>query len=198
MRDFWSTTQRGPSPAKTVRASAPGVAPRLSASVPNGESGSSQKQNDSLPGLPWAARSTPPGRPPPTLRTTSCTARPIVRLARLPCPRALPPPFIPIAWVPGPLAMITGPTGIVVASTPWMLNSSVQIASTAVSTHGRYSGRQPAITAAMATFSTVTSTRSGGTVATISSGLAARALEHAAARAPRSAARRAARRSSPA
>ena len=77
---------------------------------------------------------------------------------------------MPMACVPGPLAMITGPTGIVVASTPWMLNSSVQIASTAVSTHGRYSGRQPAITAAMATFSTVVSTRSGGTVATISSG----------------------------
>ena len=64
--------------------------------------------------------------------------------------------------------MITGPTGIVVASTPWMLNSSLQIASIAVSTHGRYSGRQPAITAEMATFSTVTSTRSGGTVATMS------------------------------
>ena len=51
-----------------------------------------------------------------------------------------------------------------------MLNSSLHTASTAVSTHGRYSGRQPAITAAIATFSTVTSTRSGGTVATTSSG----------------------------
>ena len=48
-----------------------------------------------------------------------------------------------MARVPGPLHTITGPTGIVVASTPWMLNSSLQIASTAVSTHGRYSGRQP-------------------------------------------------------
>ena len=95
-RDFWSTTQRGPSPANTVSASAPGAAPRDSASVVNGESGCSQKQNESLPGLPWAARSTPCGRPPPTLRTTSCTARPIVRLARLPWPSALPAPFIPI------------------------------------------------------------------------------------------------------
>ena len=88
------------------------------------------KQNEILPGLPCAARSTPPGTPPPTLRTTSCTARPIVRLARLPWPSTLPAPFIPIALVPGPLQMITGPTGIVVASTPWMLNSSLQIAST--------------------------------------------------------------------
>ena len=38
-----------------------GAAPRLSASVPNGESGRSAKQNDSLPGLPCVARSTPSG-----------------------------------------------------------------------------------------------------------------------------------------
>ena len=36
-----------------------------------------------------------------------------------------------------------------------MLNSSLQTASTAASTQGRYSGRQPAMTALMATFSTV-------------------------------------------
>ena len=105
--------------------------------------------------LPWVARSTSPGRPPPTLRMTSCSARPIVELARLPWPSALPPEFIPISLVPGPLQTITGPTGIVVASSPWMLNSSLHAASTAVSTHGRYSGLQPAITAAIATFSTV-------------------------------------------
>ena len=77
---------------------------------------------------------------------------------------------MPIFRVPGPLHTITGPTGIVVASTPCMLNSSLQTASTAVSTQGRCSGRHPAITAAIATFSTVTSTRSGGTVATTSCG----------------------------
>ena len=65
---------------------------------------------------------------------------------------------------------MTGPTGIVVASRPCMLNSSVHAAPTAVKTHGRYSGLQPAITAAIATFSTVISTRSGGTVATMSDG----------------------------
>ena len=85
---------------------------------------------------------------------------------------------MPIARVPGPLQMMTGPTGIVVASTPWMLNSSVQTASIAAITHGRYSGLQPAITALIAIFSTVTSTRSGGTTATMSSGGSRRALEH--------------------
>ena len=75
-----------------------------------------------------------------------------------------------MATVPGPLTMTTGPTGIVVASRPCMLNSSVHAASTAASTTGRYSGRHPAITALTATFSTVHSTRSGGTTATTSSG----------------------------
>ena len=79
----------------------------------------------------------------------------------------------------GPLTMSTGPTGIVVASRPCMLNSSVHAASTAASTTGRYSGRQPASTALTATFSTVHSTRSGGTTATTSSGARRRALEHA-------------------
>ena len=103
----------------------------------------------------------------------------MVELARLPWPSALPPEFMPIARVPGPLHTMTGPTGIVVASTPCMLNSLVQAASTAVSTHGRYSGRHPAITAAIATFSTVTSTRSGGTVATMSDGARVVPAEHA-------------------
>ena len=65
-----------------------------------------------------------------------------------------------------------------VASSPCMLNSSEQAASTAASTTGRYSGLQPAITALIATFSTVTSFRSGGTIATTSP-VASRAVEHA-------------------
>ena len=59
---------------------------------------------------------------------------------------------------------------MVVASTPCMLNSSVQVASTAAITTGRYPGRQPAMTALTATFSTVHSTRFGGTIATTSPG----------------------------
>ena len=51
-----------------------------------------------------------------------------------------------------------------------MLNSSVQIASIAAITHGRYSGKQPAITALIAIFSIVSSTRSGGASTTTSCG----------------------------
>ena len=50
-----------------------------------------------------------------------------------------------------------------------MLNASVQAPSSAANTTGRYSGLQPAITALIATFSTLHSTRSGGTIATTSS-----------------------------
>src|SRR5256885_615606 len=53
------------------------------------------------------------------------------------------PAFMPICRRIGPLTMSTGPTGMVVASSPCMLNSSVHAASSAVSTTGRYSGAQP-------------------------------------------------------
>ena len=64
----------------------------------------------------------------------------MVELARLPWPSTFTPLFIPMARRIGPFTMSTGPTGIVVASTPWMLNSLLQVASTAASTTGRYSG----------------------------------------------------------
>ena len=85
----------------------------------------------------------------------------MVALARLPWPRALMPEFIPMARATGPLTTRTGPTNQVVASTPCMLNSSVHTASTAASTTGRYSGRHPAMTALIATFSTVAGARVG-------------------------------------
>ncbi len=88
----------------------------------------------------------------------------------MPWPSTFPPEFIPIALRIGPFTISTGPTGIVVASTPWMLNSSVHAASSAARITGMYSGFAPAITALIATFSTVHSTRSGGTTATMSSG----------------------------
>ena len=94
----------------------------------------------------------------------------MVALARLPCPSTLTPAFMPMRRRIGPLTTSTGPEKKVVASRPCMLNWLVHAASTAVSTTGRYSGRQPAITALTATFSTVHSARSGGTMATISSG----------------------------
>jgi hypothetical protein len=51
-----------------------------------------------------------------------------------------------------------------------MLNVSVQTASSAAITTGKYSGLHPAITALTATFSTVTGARLGGTIATTSRG----------------------------
>ena len=95
------------------------------------------------PGVPSVARSTSPGRPPPTLRMTSCRARPMVALARLPCPKALMPEFIPMARLIGPLTTTTGPTNQVVASTPCMLNSSVHTASTARQHHRQVLGAAP-------------------------------------------------------
>lgn len=94
----------------------------------------------------------------------------MVEFARLPWPSTLIPLFMPMARVPGPLHTMTGPTGIVVASTPCMLKVSLHTASSAAMTHGMYSGRQPAMTALMAIFSTVSSTRSGGQSATMSPG----------------------------
>ena len=55
----------------------------------------------------------------------------------------------------GPFTTSTGDAPMVVALTPWMLNSLVQMASMAAITTGRCSGRQPASTALMAIFSTV-------------------------------------------
>ena len=122
-------------------------------------------------GLPRVERSTPPVDAPPTLRTTSRNARPMVALARLPAPKAPSFIFMPIFSRIGPLMIITGAAPMVVAVTPWMLNASVQAASTAAMMTGKYSGLHPAITALIAIFSTVASPMFGGTVAMTSWGL---------------------------
>src|SRR3954470_2050586 len=79
-----------------------------------------------------------------------------------------------VLWLGGREVLLnhitTGPLNHVVASSPCMLNSSVHAASSAASTTGRYSGRHPAITALIATFSTIAGTRLGGTTATTSPG----------------------------
>ena len=94
----------------------------------------------------------------------------MVALARVPCPKTFLPQLSPISWRMGPLTMTSGPTKYVVASTPCRLKASVHAASTAAITTGRYSGLQPAMTALMATFSTVAGARFGGTSATTSPG----------------------------
>ena len=59
--------------------------------------------------------------------------------------------------------MTSGATASVVPDTPIRANSGSQIASTAATTTGMYSGRQPAMTALMAIFSTVARPRRGAT-----------------------------------
>ena len=65
--------------------------------------------------------------------------------------------------------MKSGEGKLVVADTPWRSKPSSHIASTPATTTGRYSGRQPAITALIAIFSTVARPKLGGTSATSAS-----------------------------
>ena len=73
-------------------------------------------------------------RPPPTLSMISRIARPIVAFARLPEPKALAPPFIPISRAIGPLTITNGEAMWVVACTPFRLNGQSVRASIAART----------------------------------------------------------------
>ena len=98
----WSMTRLGPSPQNAVTVLCDRSKPRSSASEFQGEpASSSAKQKPCLPTWPSVARSMPPGAPPPMLRVTSWTARPMVELARLPWPRTLIPEFMPMATAMG-------------------------------------------------------------------------------------------------
>src|SRR5205823_1244507 len=79
---------------------------------------------------------------------------------------ALPALFMPTSSASGPLTMRTGPAGCVVETRPSSANAGSQAASTAASTIGKTAGGQPAITALIATFSTVAGPSYGGTSAT--------------------------------
>src|SRR5437660_10292401 len=70
----------------------------------------------------------------------------------------------------GPLTTTSTAHGCVVVWTAYRLNGSCAAARIAASTTGRCSGRQPAITALTATFSTVASAHVGGSDATTSAG----------------------------
>src|SRR3990172_2189929 len=108
---------------------------------------------------------TTPGVAPPTLTHTSRSARPIVAFARQPGPKTPAPQLTSSATRTGPLITTSGAGALVVADTPCRSKASSHTASTAASTTGRYSGRQPAITAFTATFSTVARPHWGGTSA---------------------------------
>ena len=87
---------------------------------------------------------------------TSRSARPIVAFARLPGPSALWRAFMPISAAIGPLTIAHSAAPPVLVSTVWRLNASSNIASSAATTTGKYSGRQPAMTALIAACSSVT------------------------------------------
>ena len=97
-------------------------------------------------------------------------ARPIVALARKPGPMQPLPPWMPISAAYGPLTIIIGATPCIVPWTPLTLNSSRSMSSTAPITTGRYSGRQPAISAWTATSRTVAVSMAGGMGPITSSG----------------------------
>ncbi len=87
----------------------------------------------------------------------------MVALARLPEPNTLQPAFIPIVLRTGPFTTRSGLAMCVVACTPFRLKRVSHKASSAASTTGAYSGRQPAITMLMASTSRVRLPQRGGT-----------------------------------
>ena len=94
----------------------------------------------------------------------------MLALARLPWPRAFTPEFMPIRRATGPFTTTIGPENQVVQSSPCIVNSGTSAASTTARTTGMYSGLQPAITALIATFSTVQDALFGGISPTTSCG----------------------------
>src|SRR5436309_6164603 len=100
---------------------------------------------------------------PPTLATRSRRARPMVALARRPGPNTPAAQLMSRAMRAGPLTMKRGEWKLVVADTPWRSKASSHMASTPAISTGMYSGRQPAMTALMAIFSTEARPKLGGT-----------------------------------
>jgi hypothetical protein len=107
---------------------------------------------------------------PKQLSVISRIARPIVAFARQPGPKTLPPALKPRRWRIGPLTTtsVADPPVLVIA--PCSVNAGSAIASSAAINTGMYSGRQPASTALIATFSAVIVRRRVGSARTTSAG----------------------------
>ena len=101
---------------------------------------------------------------------TRRSARPIVAFALMFPPKHAVPPLMPSRPAIGPLTMTIGAAPPVVHAVEPTWKSGWSTARTLASTTGKYSGRQPAITAFAATFSTVTVPRSGSMRPRTSSG----------------------------
>ena len=99
-----------------------------------------------------------------TLIRMSRTARPMVELARCPGLKRLPVQLRPILERMGPLTSMMIPGELVAAEASWMqLGSYRNRACMVANTTGKYSGRQPAITALAAACSAVRVRRRTGT-----------------------------------
>ena len=100
-----------------------------------------------LPGWPWVDWSDTPGIISKTFMMMRRIVRPIVALARLPGPNTLPAAFMPRSVTAGPATISRGAEPPVLAVEPWKLYPGSLAASRAATTTGKYSGRQPAMTA---------------------------------------------------
>src|SRR5438552_10598309 len=123
-----------------------------------------------LPGWPCVERSSTPGWAPRQFSVMSRIARPRVALARRPGPNTLPPALKSSRCRIGPLTTTSVAEPPVLVMAPCSVNAGSAIARNAASSTGMYSGRQPASTALIATFSAVIERRRVASTSTTSSG----------------------------
>ena len=119
-----------------------------------------------------------PGRTSIRLIRQSRMARPITAVARSLLPSALKPPLAPSSSRIGPFSTTSTAQPPVLAVAPCIRKSSCIIAVQAVRTTGKCIGRQPAITALIASFSAVTaSPRTGSMPISWSGGIIAQSRQ---------------------
>ena len=106
----------------------------------------------------------PPGRTSRMLISARRIARPITAVARSLLPSALNEPAAPSSRRIGPFSTMNTAQPPVEAVAPCSRNSGCSIAAKAVRTAGKCIGRQPAITALMASFSAVIATPRTGSM----------------------------------
>ena len=159
----------GDSTAITVMAEVPAGIPRSTDSGSHDVfSSSSATQNVNLPGWPSVERSSWPGTPPRTFSRNSLMLRPIVALARLALASALWVVFMASLVRIGPFTTMKGALPPVLAVLPCSPSSGWHSALMIATTTGMYSGRHPAINAAMAIFSAVMRRRRTGSTPMVS------------------------------
>ena len=147
---------RTPEPANKVTADLPGAMPRSTESGSQHESSSfSAKQKPTLPGVPSVARSTPPGLPPPTLRMIELQGAADGGVGAVALAERVDAGVHADRLADGTVHDDDGPDEHRRRDDGMQAERRSSAASTAAMTTGMYSGRQPAMTALIATFSTV-------------------------------------------